>query len=730
MNDPGLARQAAPSIRPSLLFACVALAALAVMVPALSGPFLFDDVPLIAGNHYVQHFEYWTRWFTGQLWDSNFDPAIERQSRGFWRPLVLLSYAVDWQAGGGSPLAFHVTNQLVHALNACLVLCVLMGWLRNNLAAVAGALVFAVHPAQTEPVAWIAGRTDSLCALGLLIATLGLRRFIQRGAVGLPWLALGLGVALLSKEMAVVFPVLALIERWSAQRPALDLPTCVRLTRQCAPFVALSLIYALAHRFLVETQVYNAPPSVLARVGLVLEAYGRYTALVLWPDDLSLGRAGLELVAGVPRPDPVWAAFGLLTCLGCLALSFTSRRHLPALSLGLLGYLALLLPVSSAKWLGYDVLVSPRFLYLPLLGVSLALGAVVSQLAQLPRPSTKAERLAPVLALLGCVALASLSARSFARSGDYASEDDFWRVEITQNPDYAPAQQYFITRELRQGRPRAALHLAHGWFQRLSANRSYEPKKAQLIVNSLGAIMALTPDLDLETLAQVQEFATALSHSRPASLALPKLGLGLAVGEDRGLLANLANNQRPLKLIAAEAAARRGDDAQATALVEQALAGCESCWTILINAGLVLARSGQLDAADALAARAERVAPPGKVGGLRALVNDARALAPLASKPGLGQVRYYAALGAYGRAYTAAQPALAAPPRDPQALERLAQLAYLAGDEATSQELLSRLGDAASAEATLAQFAEVARWKEKPLPAGLWSPHLTRVEQQ
>src|SRR5688572_30758519 len=208
--------------RMSVLAALVGVAALAAMAAGAGGPFLFDDVPLIEGNTYIQSFEHWPRWFTKTLWDTNYDPSFAAETRGFWRPWVLGSYAVNWWLGAGAPFVFHATNLLVHALNAVLLLYVLARWVPSLFAACAGALLFAVHPVQTEPVVWIAGRTDTLCALGLLVLTLGVRARPERRALGNVLVAAGLLIAFGSKEAAIVAPILVAIELWSVDKPALD----------------------------------------------------------------------------------------------------------------------------------------------------------------------------------------------------------------------------------------------------------------------------------------------------------------------------------------------------------------------------------------------------------------------------------------------------------------------------------------------------------------------------
>ena len=125
----------------SLLFA----AALAAYGNAFFGSFQFDDFNVIVRQGAVHSLGAW--------WDSM--PGI--------RPLLKLSYALSWSAGGGSTYAFHAVNVMLHAANVLLVWQLLrtlfarMGVAGDGVAAFVAALLFALHPAHTE----VPGRTKS-----------------------------------------------------------------------------------------------------------------------------------------------------------------------------------------------------------------------------------------------------------------------------------------------------------------------------------------------------------------------------------------------------------------------------------------------------------------------------------------------------------------------------------------------------------------------------------------
>ena len=132
-----------------------------VHLPALGASFQFDDYNVVLRDPRVQSFDAWAASMPGM------------------RPLLKLSYALNHELGGGVR-GFRLLNIAIHALNAVLVL-LLAARLsaRHGLTArpalgvaFAVALVFALHPAQTEAVTYVSGRSSALVALCCLAAML------------------------------------------------------------------------------------------------------------------------------------------------------------------------------------------------------------------------------------------------------------------------------------------------------------------------------------------------------------------------------------------------------------------------------------------------------------------------------------------------------------------------------------------------------------------------------
>ena len=132
------------------------------------------------------------------------------QGRVFYRPIAMATFDLCCIIGGYNPLVFHLFNLFVH-YSACLLLCLLAYRISGNLsAAVLGAVVFAVYPIHTEVVTWISGRFYSLCLLFVLTACLLVLKQSRYTLGRVAAINILFVCALMSHELAAVFPVVAL----------------------------------------------------------------------------------------------------------------------------------------------------------------------------------------------------------------------------------------------------------------------------------------------------------------------------------------------------------------------------------------------------------------------------------------------------------------------------------------------------------------------------------------
>jgi protein O-mannosyl-transferase len=124
----------------------------------------------------------------------------------YYRPLGFISHAVDWAIAGQNARQFHLTNVLIHAFNAVIVLLIGRALSPRSASGPLAALLFALHPSNTEAVVWMSARFDLLATCFGLAAVC----WMVRDWKGTPWLpALIFLPALLSKEAAVALPLAA-----------------------------------------------------------------------------------------------------------------------------------------------------------------------------------------------------------------------------------------------------------------------------------------------------------------------------------------------------------------------------------------------------------------------------------------------------------------------------------------------------------------------------------------
>ena len=118
----------------------------------------------------------------------------------FYRPIPYLTLYFDQILWKDNPLGFHITNFLFHLFNASLLFYLAKRITGINSISFAASLLFAIHPAHTEAVSYISGRSDLICAFFILLSF-----YLYRSSL-LISLFLFL-LALFSKEVALIFPL-------------------------------------------------------------------------------------------------------------------------------------------------------------------------------------------------------------------------------------------------------------------------------------------------------------------------------------------------------------------------------------------------------------------------------------------------------------------------------------------------------------------------------------------
>lgn len=375
---------------------CAIIAAL-VYARATGNHFALDDGPIVERNPAAHHVRAALAAFDEPYWPS------EHQA-GQWRPLVILSFAADWSLSGGSPAWLHAGNALWHAAATALVVPLLAAHVPAT-AALAGGLVFAVHPVHVEAVANLVGRAELMAAVFLFAAMLIARAVRRRRAAGTTtWglevlLLLSFTAALLSKEHAAIAPALLVLDD-AATRPAAraGLPW-----RDYAAVLVVTVLWLAFRRHVEGGLSFQAVAPTFfhlgtwGRISTMLPVVFVLLRLLVWPFDLSPDYHPL-VVERLERLTALGVA-GALVLVSLVALAFATWRRQRAVSAGLFIIGVAWLPTANLLF-PTGIVIAERTLYLATAGVALIAAAAAEAFAL-----HKGERVAALAAALVCLPL-------------------------------------------------------------------------------------------------------------------------------------------------------------------------------------------------------------------------------------------------------------------------------------------------------------------------------------
>jgi Flp pilus assembly protein TadD len=412
-----------------ILFLLAAVSAL-VYANSLSGQFVVDDPKQIVNNPALRSWGNVLRAFTTDVWAFQRAGAIAGDvPPPYYRPLFTAYTTFGYHLFGLWPQGWHLLSVAVHAAATMLVYRLVKRVGDNTIAAVVTALLFAVHPAHVESVAWASGVPDPLAALFYIPALIWFVRYRREG--GGKFLALSVGayaLALLCKETALVLPLV--IVAWDVARDN-DSPLSRRLKRAalaCVPYLAVAAAYLAARVAVLGAVGWTHPvmagvsrSMLLLTAPLVLVSYAQHFVAPFY----------LSFQYGTPLVREMLDAHFLLPALLLAALGlllWVYRRRLTAehvLALALV--VAPLLPVLNLKALHPDYLVQDRYLYLPSIGLCWLAALAFARLAQ--RVGTRAAW------TLAAVILFAFGVSTVLQNRVWAGPAELWGRAASYVPD-------------------------------------------------------------------------------------------------------------------------------------------------------------------------------------------------------------------------------------------------------------------------------------------------------
>ena len=411
-----------PEIQCAILAFILVASTLVVYAPVKQHPFIhIDDYGYVVNNTHLRPLNWeMVKWSFTTFHYAN------------WDPLTWMSHALDIQLFGLDPGRHHETSMLLHALNA-----VLLFWLLWKATGYAGrsfvvAAIFALHPVNVEPVAWVAERKTVLSMVFFLLTLIAYRWYARQPAIGRYLLvAMLFALGLMSKPQIITLPfVLLLWDYWPLGRmftPAAagesslpgDIPGHVLpgksfswLVLEKVPLLALSAGSAFltmkaqwANRTLGGLNSYSFP----VRISNSIVVYVRYFLHAIWPTNLAFFYPHAH---GAPAVGKLIGSAVLLLLITALALAMRSHRYL---AVGWLWFLGTLVPMIEVVQVGNHAM-ADRYGYVSFVGLFIALCWGIADWAE-------RWSVARILLPVGSVAILLILAAATSRQISYWTDD-------------------------------------------------------------------------------------------------------------------------------------------------------------------------------------------------------------------------------------------------------------------------------------------------------------------
>ena len=548
----------------------VLLCGLAVHLTVLGNGFHYDDGHSILRNPHIRDL--------GNLAGFFSDPAMfsENPDYSMYRPLVLVSHALNYRLSGSlsaratgyEPAGYLAANLAIHLINSLLVLAILSHLTLSQSIRAFGALLFCLHPLQTEVVNYASARSESLAALFYLACVCCYLQSSSRDRGQRLWFGFSVAFftcSLFTKEIAVTLPLCLLAVEWyltrRSQRGWAEQPLLHSITRHWqrqAVFWAILCLYLVVyqsvtdHDWLSPSTAQEAVRSWESQSATQAKALVHYLLGAVFPVRLSVYPQFQESPV-LLTPAPLLAA-SMIAMIGVCAWRF--RRSVPAATLGISWFVMVLIPTSVIP---LHILVNDHRPYLSLFGFTLAVGALTAHFLRRRRGLWCQFALCGLFALL-----------AHQRDADWRTERTLWQDAALKGPSV----------------PEAHFNLGHAHHEMgdLSAARvAYEhavalsPDYTRAQIN-LGAIYREDGRLE----HAIEAFERALAGAPSSIEALNNLGLTHA---------------------------SRGETATAIGLYERALTLQPDKAEVWLNLGLSLRDGGRREEAVAALSRALQLDP-------------------------------------------------------------------------------------------------------------------------
>ncbi|MBU1869784.1 MAG: tetratricopeptide repeat protein [Candidatus Omnitrophica bacterium] len=378
-------------------FLLIILLGIAVYYNSLGAKFVWDDFALVRDNSCIKDLSGLAQLFKKNIW------AGIGEGSCVYRPLQMVSFALDYSLWRLNVFGYHFTNILLHILVALSLYWLISILFRDKALSLFATLLFVVHPIHSEAVTYISGRADPLAALFLLFAFIFYLKHLElKNSILLIISLVSFALSLFSRENALIFPAVILLYHFS-----------FKVKMRLAGFLsilALTIAYLILRlaglgSFLPPEHIET---TLLERLPGFFVAITNYTRLLILPLNLHM-----EYGSGLFRFYDFKVILGFIIFVSLLIYAFKKRNADKLASFSILWFFITLLPSSNIYPI--NAYMAEHWLYLPSIGFFL----IVANSLNLLR---KKGRLKASIAILACLLLAY----SFLT----IQQNNFWRNPV------------------------------------------------------------------------------------------------------------------------------------------------------------------------------------------------------------------------------------------------------------------------------------------------------------
>jgi len=323
---------------------------------------IFDDPEYVTENTNIHDGITWT----GLQW------AFTTFTNSNWHPLTWLSHMLDIQLFGLDPSGHHFTSLLLHMASTTLLFTILYKISGSLWQSYITALLFGIHPAHVESVAWIAERKDVLSGFFFMLTLWSYERYVSKPGMRRYWPIIAFfSLGLMSKPMLITLPfLLLLLDYWPLRRlnaPGSEINpkknSMAGLIYEKIPLFLLSIASGII-TYIAQLRGGSTPAlaaaSHMTNIASGLISYVKYTGKLLWPQDLAIF---------YPRTDfpTIEIVLASLVVMILTVAAVLVRKKNPFVFVGWFWFVFSLLPVIGFIRIG-SAAIADRYTYLPSIG--------------------------------------------------------------------------------------------------------------------------------------------------------------------------------------------------------------------------------------------------------------------------------------------------------------------------------------------------------------------------